>query len=291
MTQEQFEELSLYAVKALTQTEIDYTWDIIDENHLYVLPERVEYKMRDAIDDWCMDNDVDPDEWYEIGDIIEVWCTGTSKLQDERDAAEAEMNESFTEERYSSQRPLTNGQALSGIKGLATIMLDYEKYCKAALTDIVNYYKKLGIKVLSAVTGEETSENHSGFVLKLERESVEEYLAKNTTGYDAFDDEEAVDEYKAEDFRDLTINGWQSCGKNAMFLFKTVWTVTQKYRYGDMGKSYYIPEGDLEFKFDSPNTLSIYFDPSVFDCVHDILSQMIDYFTEENILACGEVKS
>lgn len=282
MNYTQFKEAAAFAMSQLSHWQIEKGLEY--EGNRMPLPHDVTNTLYDGMDEWCNDNDIDPEEWQEQWDIDDVWNEGFPEDFEN-------LSESFTEERYSSYRPLTNGQALNGIKGLATIMLDYEKYCKAALMDIVNYYKKLNIKVLSAVTGVETSENHSGFVIKLERNSVEEYLEKNTAGYDAFDDEEPVDEYMAEDFKDLTINGWQSCGKNAMFLFRTLWTVTERPHYGDMGKSYYIPEGDLEFKFDSPNTLSIYFDPGVFDYVHDILSEMMDCLSEENILACGEVKS
>lgn len=281
MTQEQFNQLAAYAMSTLDPEEVDYCWYQIDKNHLYMLTDPVESGLRDAIDDWCSDNDIDPDEFYDNWDLMDIWCW------DPDSAVNESVSESYSgdKHRYSTY---TKGDMLEGLKGLANIMLKYEEYTKAALKELTDYYTNLGIKVVSAAISGETQHTNSedGFVMKLDKASVMEYLAKNGVSYDIFDENEPLDEYIADDLKDLTLGGWIECGKTMTMLFETVWGTSRR----NTGNEWVnVPYGDLYVLTDeNSNTIELDFCPLLFDCVDDIIEKMRDSFNDEQIKACAQ---
>ena len=96
MTYKQFLEAAKYAVSNLDSEQIKYGWDIIGKTHLYDLPEEIESDLYDSMDEWCIDNDIDPDEWQETWDIIDVWCDGQKD--------DDELSESYSKNRRSYRR-------------------------------------------------------------------------------------------------------------------------------------------------------------------------------------------
>ena len=76
MTYEQFVEAAKYAVSTLDPEQVEYGWYVIGKTHLYDLPEEIESALIDGMDEWCNDNDIDPDEWQEEWGVIDVWCDG-----------------------------------------------------------------------------------------------------------------------------------------------------------------------------------------------------------------------
>jgi hypothetical protein len=280
MTYEQFVEAAKYAISTLDQEQIDYGWYIIGKTHLYDLPEDIESALNDGMDEWCNDNDIDPDEWRKEWDIIDVWCDGQA---DDTDS----VNESYSETKYAYSTQ-TKGSMMEGLKGFLSLMLDYEKYCKAALTDIANYYKKLGMTVISAMTEGETSNGGDGFVIKLDRKSVEDYLRKNGFNYDDYGEEDAeyLDDYKADDLQQLTLGGWHDCGKNATMMFETLWVLDEHYKVGEATMQ--VPNGDKWFTFDKDtgNTVTIEYHPEVFEAMDNILDKAVESWYEPNIIRC-----
>lgn len=279
MTYEQFVEAAKYAISTLDPEQIEYGWYIIGKTHLYDLPGDIESALLDGMDEWCNDNDIDPEEWQENWSVIDVWCDGQND--------DEPVNESYSDSKYAYSTQ-TKGTMMEGLKGFLTLMLDYEKYCKAALNDIVNYYKKLGMKVVSAMTEEESSDGGDGFYIKLDRQSVEEYLTKNGCTYDDYGPEDAsyIDLYKADDLEQLTLNGWHDCGKNVTMMFETLWVLNEHYRVGESTKQ--IPDGEVSFTFDKDtgNSVTIEFHPNVFEAMDDILDKAVEAWYEPNIVRC-----
>lgn len=281
MTQEQFNQLAAYAMSTLDPEEVDYCWYQIDKNHLYMLTDPVESGLRDAIDDWCSDNDIDPDEFYDNWDLMDIWCWDPDSVANES------VNESYSDSkhRYSTY---TKGDMLEGLKGLANIMLRYEEYTKAALKELTDYYTNLGIKVVSAAISGETQHTNSedGFVMKLDKASVMEYLTKNGVSYDIFDENEPLDEYIADDLKDLTLGGWIECGESMTMLFETVWGTSRR----NIGNEWVnVPYGDVYVLTDgNSDTVEIDFCPLLFDCVDDIIEKLRDSFNDEQINACAQ---
>lgn len=281
MTQEQFNQLAAYAMSTLDPEDVDYCWYRILKTHLYSLTDAVKSGLRDAIDDWCSDNDIDPDEFYDSWDLLDIW------EWDPDSAANESVNESYSgdKHRYSAY---TKGDMLEGLKGLANIMLKYEEYTKAALKELTDYYTNLGIKVVSAAISGETRHTNSedGFVMKLDKASVMEYLVKNGVSYDIFDESEPPDEYIADDLKDLTLGGWIECGENMAMLFETVWATSRRY---DSNEWVNVPYGDLYVLTDgNSDTVEIDYCPALFDGVDDIIEKMCDSFNDEQIKACAQ---
>ena len=96
MTYKQFLEAAKCAVSNLDSEQIKYGWYIIGKTHLYKLPEEIESDLYDSMDEWCIDNDIDPDEWQETCDIIDVWCDGQKD--------DDELSESYSKNRRSYRR-------------------------------------------------------------------------------------------------------------------------------------------------------------------------------------------
>ena len=100
MTYREFLEMSRFAIATLDDEEIDYAWYCIDKNHNYKLPSVVEADLYAAIYDWCDDHEIDPDEWTEQWDIIDVWCDGQMNDAELRNCKQ--LKESYT--RYPEYR-------------------------------------------------------------------------------------------------------------------------------------------------------------------------------------------
>ena len=281
MTYEQFVEAARYAVSKLDQEQIDYGWYIMGKNHLYDLPSEIESALIDGMDDWCNDNNIEPEEWREEWDVIDVWCDGQSNPDET-------VNESYSEDKFGyGDSTVTNGMMIDSLRGYLNLILDYDKYCKNALTDLVDYYKKLGIKVISSIALCETAEGGDGFVIRLDRQSVEEFLTKNGHNYDDYkgEEEKYVSSYKADDLEMLTLKGWFNC-KNVKMMFDTLWRYSE-HQYVGM-ETWLKPEGDLKFIFDeeAENSVTISYHPETFETVDDILSKVSEVCQERNLLNC-----
>ena len=96
MTYEQFIEAAKYAVSNLEPEQVEYGWYIIGKTHLYKLPEEIKSALYDNMDEWCIDNDIDPDTWQEEWDIIDVWCEGQKD--------DDELSESCSKRKHSHRR-------------------------------------------------------------------------------------------------------------------------------------------------------------------------------------------
>lgn len=276
MTYEQFIEAARYAMSKLDPEQVEYGWYIIGKTHLYDLPEEIESALIDGMDEWCNDNDIDPDEWQEEWGVIDVWCDGQKD--------DDELKESYSESKYPYSTQ-TKGAMLQGLSAMLELMQDYEDYCKKALDDIAAYYNKIGIKVLSAITEGETANGGDGFVIKLDRSSVEEFLSKNNCRYDD-EDPEYINEYKADDLMQLTVSNWADCGENVKMMFETLWLLDTHWKVGD--KTLTRPDAEVNITFDSEteNTVIIEYHPEIFEAVDNILSSAVSAWDEQSILRC-----
>jgi hypothetical protein len=104
--------------------------------------------------------------------------------------------------------------------------------------------------------------------------------------YDIFDENEPLDEYIADDLKDLTLGGWIECGKTMTMLFETVWGTSRRNTGNEWAN---VPYGDLYVLTDeNSNTIELDFCPLLFDCVDDIIEKMRDIFNDEQIKACAQ---
>ena len=267
-----FSELATYAWNELNtkyEKEVEYNWYKIDQYHLYMLTDDIESILRDLVQDWCDDHDIDTDEFYDNYDLMDIW-EFDPEIPDG-------VNESYADNKceYSAQ---TNGAILEGLQGMINLMRNYDDYRQKALKEITDFYTKLGIKVISATP----SNDNDGFSIKLDRPSVMQYLTENGCKYDIFDENEPIGEYVCDDLEELTIGKWKDCGKILEMLFSTLWAVGERYNVGQ--QTVYKPEGDLYITMQQENAIDIEYVPGIYDIMDDVLHALRNSVSDENIL-------
>ena len=216
MNYKQFTEASEYAVSTLNLEQIEQGWRILDRDRIYdfshnIILSEIADILSAAMDSWCEENGLKPEEWRDNWRVADVWCNGQ--------AANNEQKVSYANEKYPFSDH-TKGEMLQGLAGTLEMMKSYESYRDKALEDIANYYGINGIGVLSYEAGTESSDTNDGFTIILDKKSVDSFLEKNGCEYNEKDSGE-TDRRKAGDLIRLTVSGWPECGENAITIFET----------------------------------------------------------------------
>lgn len=98
MDERQFNEAAEYANKQLKKWEVEQALEAIEQH--YGLPENVEWKLSQAMDEWCEDNDLQADEWREWGDEEDVFFAWDEEQPTMTDQQKASQLLSFMEEEW-----------------------------------------------------------------------------------------------------------------------------------------------------------------------------------------------
>lgn len=87
MTQEQFNEAAKYANEQLANWETEQALEAIEQR--YGLPDNTQWKLAQAMDEWCEGNDIDVEDWRDWGDEEDVFFSyDNSQLSDKQKASE-----------------------------------------------------------------------------------------------------------------------------------------------------------------------------------------------------------